>query len=120
MLIGYIEEIQGSSDKYLVVANSVRNKDIIGVLDMAWGSIQNEFEDKINPDPNIILSIIKIKDYDKFKFNSDTNLPLDTLNEFHSLVINVSCVIEKDNKYYPEIYLVECLYVKDKVWPATT
>ena len=33
-LIGYIEEIEGSSDKYLVVASSVRNKNIISVLDM--------------------------------------------------------------------------------------
>ena len=37
--IGYIEEIEGSSDKYLVVAKSIRNKDIIGVLDTVWGSI---------------------------------------------------------------------------------
>ena len=87
---------------------------------MVWRSIENEIEDKVNPDPNIILSIIKIKDYDKVRFNSDTNLPLDTLIEFRSLVINVSCVIEKDNKYYPEIYLDECLYVKEKVWPTTT
>ena len=43
-LIGYIEEIDGSSDKYLVVASSVRNKNIINVLDMIWASI----EDKIN------------------------------------------------------------------------
>ena len=34
--------------------------------------------------------------------------------EFRSLVINFSCVIEKDNEYYPEIYLNECLYVKIK------
>ena len=34
------------------------------------------------------------------------------LIEFRSLVINVSCVIEKD-KYYPEICLDECLYIKD-------
>ena len=33
-LIGYIEEIEGSSDKYLVVAKSVRNKNMITVLDM--------------------------------------------------------------------------------------
>ena len=107
-LIGYIEEIEGSSDKYLVVAKSVCNKDIIGVLDMVWGSIENEIEDKINPYPNIILSIIKIKDYDKFRFNSDINLPLDTLIEFRSLVINVCSVIEKDNKHCPEIYLDVC------------
>ena len=35
-LICYIEEIDGSSDKYLVVVSSVRNKNIINVLDMVW------------------------------------------------------------------------------------
>ena len=107
-LIGYIEEIEGSSDKYLVVAKSVRNKNIISVLDTIWGSIEN----KINPN--------NIEDYDKFRFNSDIDLPLDTTIEFRSLEINVSCAIEKDNKYYPENYLNECLYVKDNAWPTTT
>ena len=73
-LIGYIEEIEGSS---------VRNKNIISVL---WASI----EDEINPG-------IKIKDFNKFRFNSDIDLPLNTIIEFRSLVINISCVIEKDN-----------------------
>ena len=118
-LIGYIEKIEGSSDKYLVVAKSVHNKNIISVLDTVWGSIENKIKDKINPISNNYPNI-KIKDYNKFRFNSDTNLPLDTLTEFRSLIINASCVIEKDNEYYPEIYLDECLYVKDKAWPTTT
>ena len=59
-LIGYIEEIEGSNDKYLFIASSVRNKNIISVLNMVWASI----EDDINPG-------IKIKDYNKFRFNSD-------------------------------------------------
>ena len=79
----------------------MRNKNITSVLDTIWTST----EDKINPG-------IKIKDYDKFRFNSDIDLPLNTIVEFHSLLMNVSCVIEKDNEYYPEIYLDECLYVK--------
>ena len=108
-LIGYIEEIEGSSDKYLVIASSIRNKNIISVLDMVWTSI----EDEINPG-------IKIKDYNKFRFNSDIDLPLNTIIEFRSLVINISCIIEKDNEYYPEIYLDECLYVKDNPCPTTT
>ena len=33
--------------------------------------------------------------------------------EFCSLVINVSCVFEKDNKYYPDIYLDEYLSIKN-------
>ena len=108
-LIGYIEEIEGSSDKYLVIASSVRNKNIISVLDMVWTSI----EDKINPG-------IKIKDYNKFRFNSDIDLPLNTIIEFRSLVINISCVIEKYNEYYPETSLDEFLYVKDNPCPTTT
>ena len=46
-LIGYIKEIEGSSDKYLVVAKSVRNKDIISVLDTVWGSNENKIEEKL-------------------------------------------------------------------------
>ena len=99
-LIGFIEKIDGSSDKYLVVVSSLRNKNIINALDMVWSSIK----DKINPG-------IKIKDYDKFRFKSDTDLPVNTITEFRSLLINVSCVIEKDNEYYPEIYLDECSYL---------
>ena len=56
-----------------------------------------------------------MKDYDKLRFNSDIDLPTGTLIEFRLLVINVSCIIEKDGKYYPEIYLDECLYSKDNV-----
>ena len=104
-LISFIEEIDGSSDKYLVVVSSLRNKNIINALDIIWSSI----EDKINPG-------IKIKDYDKFIFNSDIDLPVNTIIEFRSLVINISCVIEKDNKYYPEIYLDECSYVKNSIY----
>ena len=103
--IGYIEEIEGSSDKYLVVSISLRNNNITGVLNKIWRSIKN----KINP-------IIKIKDCNKFRFNFDINLPLNTTIEFRSLVISVSCIIIKDNEYYPEIYLDECLHVKDNTW----
>ena len=99
-LIGFIEEIDGSNDKYLVVVSSLRDKKIVTAFDMVWSSIK----DKINPG-------IKIKDYDKFRFNSDIDLPVNTIIEFRSLLINVSCVIEKDNEYYPEIYLDECSYL---------
>ena len=104
-LIGFIEEIDGSSDKYLVVVSSLRNKNIINALDMVWSSI----EDKINPG-------IKIKDYDKLRFNSDIDLPVNTIIEFRLLLINPSCVNEKDNKYYPEIYLDDCSYVKASIY----
>ena len=70
-LIGFIEEIDRSNDKYLVVVSSLHNKKIIDTLDKVWSSIK----DKINPS-------IKVKDYDKFRFNSDIDLPVDfTINK---------------------------------------
>ena len=104
-LIGFIEEIDGSNDKYLVVVSSLRNKKIIDALDKVWLYIK----DKINPS-------IKIKDYDKFRFNSDIDLPVNMIIEFRSLLINVSCDIEKDSEYYPEIYLGDCSYVKNSIY----
>ena len=104
-LIGLIEEIDGSNGKDLVVVSSLRNKSIINALDTVWSSIK----DKINPG-------IKIKDYDKFRFNSDIDLSVNTITVFRSLLINVSCVIKKDNKYYPEIYLDDCSYVKNSIY----
>ena len=104
-LIGFIEEIDGSNDKYLVVVSSLCNNNVINALDKVWSSIK----DKINPS-------IKIKDYDKFRFNSDIDLPVNTIIEFCSLLINVSCVIEKDNEYYPEIYLDHRSYEKNLIY----
>ena len=91
-LIGYIEEIEGSSDKYLVVLSSLRNKNIINVLDKIWRPIQ----DQINPN-------IKIKDCDKFRFNSDIDLPLNT-------AIDIDSVLKIDKRAYPQAYLEQCKY----------
>ena len=114
-LIGYIEKIEGSSDKYLVVANSLRNKNIKSSLDNIWSSIEIKMRDMIYLIPNI-----KIKDYNKFRLNSDIDLPLNTITEFRSILIDVSCVIKKDNECYPEIYLEDCLCVKGNIWPTAT
>ena len=103
-LFGHIEKIEGSSDRYLVV--SINNKKIINIFDILWKLIEN----KITSNSLINTLINKIKEYDKLRFNSGVDLPTDTLIEFHMLTINISCVIEKDGKYYPEIYLNEDLY----------
>ena len=43
-LIGFIEELDGSRDKYLVVVSSLRNKNIINALDMVWSSIKDKIK----------------------------------------------------------------------------
>ena len=46
----------------------------------------------------------------KIKFNSDDDLPLNEQLKLHMLANIVRTVFEKDGKYYPHIYLDECLY----------
>ena len=105
LLFGFIEQIEGSSDRYLVV--SINNEIIINIFNKLWKFIENKI---LSDDSNN-----NIKEYYKLRFDSDLYLSLDTLIEFHSLIINVNCVIEKDNEYYPEIYLDGCSYNKTKV-----
>ena len=61
----------------------------------------------------LIMKIIKKKEYNKLRFSSNLDLPLDTLTDFRALTLTISCVIEKDGKYYPEIYLDEGLYMEN-------
>ena len=50
------------------------------------------------------------KDYMKIKFSSDDDLPLNKQLKFLSITIIVRTVFEEDGKYYPQIFLDECLY----------
>ena len=104
-LLGRIEKIEGSSNRYLVVDEN--NKEVINVFEKLWKFIEDEI--------TIGNADNKISEYNKLRVSSDVDLPLDTLIEFLMLMIFIDCVIEKDNKYYPEIYLDECLYEADIV-----
>ena len=46
----------------------------------------------------------------KIKFNSDNNLPLNKTLKFHNMAIVIRSVFEEDGKFYPQVYLNECLY----------
>ena len=114
-LFGRIEKIEGSSDRYLVVDEN--NKEVINVFDKLWKFIKDEINRLKKRNDKITFGNAdnKISEYNKLRFSSDVDLPLDTLIEFHMLTIVINCVIEKGNKYYPEIYLDECLYEDDIV-----
>ena len=62
-----------------------------------------------------IRSITKnVDDYDekymKIKFNSDDNLPLSKIIEIPTIEIVTSAIFLENNKYYPHVFLDECLY----------
>ena len=72
-------------------------KKIINIFNRLLKFIQNKI---ISDDSNN-----KIKECYKLRFDSDLYLPTKTLIDLDTLTININCVIEKDGKYYPEIYL---------------
>ena len=55
-----------------------------------------------------------LDDYDKIsmktKFDSDDNLPLNKTIEIPIVTIVVRAVFHENNKYYPHVFLDECLY----------
>ena len=46
----------------------------------------------------------------KIKFNLDDELPLNKMIEIPSMTIVVRDIFYENNKYYPPVFLDECLY----------
>ena len=91
-LFGHIEKIEGSSDRYLVA--NINNKKIINIFDEIWKYIEQRIttdgiwkfvEEKFIFDNENN----KIKEYNKLRFSSNLDLPLDTLIEFRALTLTI-------------------------------
>ena len=117
-VVGRVEKIKGSSDRYLVVDES--NKKIINVFDKLWSFVKSKIDkkDSDGDGDKIVFGKVdgKITGYNKLRFSSDVDYPSDTLIEFHSLVVVINCVIRKGNKLYPEVYLDEGIFEIDTVY----
>ena len=50
------------------------------------------------------------KNYMRIKCNSDRDLTLIKILKLHDLIKIVRSVFEEDGKYYPQVFLNECLY----------
>ena len=103
-----VGKIDGSRDRYLVIdKNNKMNKTNIKLLNTLWIAIINKIKYSRNSaifDDNTI----KITDWNKFKFSSDLDMPIDTLINFNSLTIAFS----QGNKFIPEIYVDQGIFEK--------
>ena len=61
--------------------------------------------DKIDDEP-----VEYEKDFMKIEFNSDDNLPLNKILKLHMLTVIVRSFFKEENKYYPQVFLDECLH----------
>ena len=100
---GYIEENNGN--KYLVFDFTDANKEVLKKYTELWDGNKNEIE---------TINVGKKGEYGKnlmkSKFNTDDNLPLNKPLKLNLLTIIVRCMFEEDGKFYPQLYLDDCLY----------
>ena len=47
--------------------------------------------------------------YLKIKFNTDDNIPLNKIIYFPTITIIIRSVTKEDDKYYPQLFLDDCL-----------
>ena len=102
-LDGFIEGKEGS--KYLNISLTYNNNDVLVKFAEVWRGIKNQIK-KIN---NGSIGEYA-EDYMKIKFDSYDNSPLNKILKFRVLTIIIRNSFEKDGKYYPQIFLDECLY----------
>ena len=112
-LYGTIEKIDSSKDRYLVIDKD-RNidKNNIDSFNDLWSAFINKIkylrgEDIIFDDNEVIID-----DWNKIRFSSDVYIPNNFPIIFTHLVIIINYVIEKDDKFIPEIYIDEGFFEK--------
>ena len=93
-----------NGNKYLFLTSTDKNKKVLTKYTELWDGIKNLIE-KINDKP-----VEYGKDFMKIKFNFDDNPPLNKILRLHNLTIIVRSVFQEYNKYYPQVFLDECLY----------
>ena len=93
---------ESNGNKYLLFAS--KNKELFIKYTELWNKIKSLIE-KINRKPG---------NYDdkylKIKLNSDDDLRLGKILSLYNMTIVVRSVFQEDNKYYPQVFLKECLY----------
>ena len=89
--------IDSVNGRNIVINLSNENKKVLGKLNELW----NDIKDKIKG---------SLENRNKIRFSSDVVLSMNTSIKFHALTIVIRCVIMKDGKFYPEIYLDDGLF----------
>ena len=99
---GHFEEVDG--DKCLIISS--KNCDLMQKYQEVFDGIKeiikktNDYSQPIKYDDN----------YMKIKFNTDDNITLNKIIYFPTITIIIRSVTQKDGKYYPQLFLDECLH----------
>ena len=99
---GYIEE--KGVNKYLLFDSTDENKELLKNYNDVFNKIINKIK-KISGD-----ECDYEKDYMKFKFNLEDDLPLNKQIKFHNMAVTIRFVFEEKGKLYPQVFLDDTLY----------
>ena len=99
---GHFEE--KDEDKYLTINSE--NGDIMQKYQEVFDGIE-EITKKIN---DYSQPIKYDDDYMKIRFNTDDHILLNKIICFPRITVIIRSVTQKDGKYYPQLFLDECLY----------
>ena len=93
---GFIEEKNG--DKYLNIADTDRNIEVLKKYSEVWDGIKDRIEKINNNEGKYDKDLIKIK------FHTDDDIPLNKQLYFPTITVIIRNIFEKDSKYYPQIF----------------
>ena len=100
---GHFEK-KKDGDKYLIISSE--NGDIMQKYQEVFNGIKeiikkiNDYSYPIKYDDNYMI----------IRFNTDDNIPLNKIIYFPTITITIRSVTKKDDKYYPQLFLDDCLY----------
>ena len=98
----YFEEINGN--KYLKLVPANESKEKVKTYEQLWCKTRYLIKSTTENSDDYDEKIMKIK------FNSDGELPLNKKIEIPSMTIVVRSDFLENNKFYPKVFLDECLY----------
>ena len=92
-------------EKNLVFASTDKNKEALENYTELWDEIKDQIK-TISGDSPIEYG----KDFIKATSESNDDLPLGKILNIPVCIIVVKIIFQRDNNYYPQVLLYECLY----------
>ena len=99
---GTVSEKNGN--KCLTISDISKNSDVLKKYDQVFSGIKYHVEKISNKSGQYQT------DSKKIKFNTDNDIPLNKMIYFPKITVIIRCVFVKNDKYYPQVYLDDCLY----------
>ena len=94
-----------NENKYLFLDDVDENKEVSKKYEEVWESIKKDLETT-----NGSKRVEYRKDFEKIRFESNDDLPMNKPMRLHLLTIIIRYVFSEGGKFYPQLFLDDALY----------